>query len=110
MAIRREVVSRSSWPIQRLQWHLLQVDLKAGANTIVLDQRNASWRTEMLRQYDLHNSGLAYMRMLRTNEWELVRHYRANGLDELRNRLLWGSVAQLSSIACTPDSGVPRNP
>lgn len=41
MAIRGKVVSRSSWPIQRLQWHVLQVDLKAGANTIVLDQRNA---------------------------------------------------------------------
>jgi arylsulfatase A-like enzyme len=31
----------------------------------------------------LHNAGLAYMRMLRTNEWKLVRHYRANELDEL---------------------------
>lgn len=41
------------------------------------------WRTEIFGQYDLHNSGLAYMRMLRTNDWKLVRHYRANGLDEL---------------------------
>lgn len=45
--------------------------------------RDANWRTEIFGQYDLHNVGLAYMRMLRTNEWKLVRHYRANELDEL---------------------------
>src|SRR5262245_21093285 len=47
--------------------------------------RDANWRTEIFGQYDLHNSGLAYMRMLRTNDWKLVRHYHANGLDELYN-------------------------
>jgi len=45
--------------------------------------RDANWRTEIFGQYDLHNAGLAYMRMLRTKEWKLVRHYRANELDEL---------------------------
>lgn len=45
--------------------------------------RDDNWRTEIFGQYDLHNSGLAYMRMLRTNEWKLVRHYHANDLDEL---------------------------
>ena len=45
--------------------------------------RDANWRTEIFGQYDLHNVGLAYMRMLRTNEWKLVRHYHANELDEL---------------------------
>ncbi len=45
--------------------------------------RDAKWRDEIFGQYDLHNVGLAYMRMLRTNEWKLVRHYRANELDEL---------------------------
>jgi uncharacterized sulfatase len=34
-------------------------------------------------QYDLHNGGLAYMRMIRTERWKLVRHFFANGLDEL---------------------------
>ncbi len=43
----------------------------------------ANWRTEVFGQYDLHNVGLAYMRMLRTNEWKLVRHYHARELDEL---------------------------
>jgi choline-sulfatase len=48
-------------------------------------QRDAQWRAEIFGQYDLHNVGLAYMRMLRTNEWKLVRHYHANELDELYN-------------------------
>ena len=34
-------------------------------------------------QYDLHNEGLAYLRMARTADWKLVRHYFTNGLDEL---------------------------
>ena len=45
--------------------------------------RDEKWRTEIFGQYDLHNVGLAYMRMLRTKEWKLVRHYLANELDEL---------------------------
>jgi uncharacterized sulfatase len=40
-------------------------------------------REALFAQYDLHNLGLAYMRMIRTNDWKLVRHHRANGLDEL---------------------------
>jgi len=40
-------------------------------------------RDALFGQYDLHNNGLAYMRMIRSDDWKLVRHYRANGLDEL---------------------------
>jgi arylsulfatase A-like enzyme len=47
--------------------------------------RDENWRAEVFGQYDLHNVGLAYMRMLRTSEWKLVRHYHANELDELYN-------------------------
>ena len=46
-------------------------------------ERDPNWRMEIFGQYDLHNSGLAYMRMLRTNDWKLVRYYHTNGLDEL---------------------------
>jgi uncharacterized sulfatase len=40
---------------------------------------------DLFGQYDLHNSGLAHMRMIRTadHSWKLVRHYLANGLNEL---------------------------
>jgi uncharacterized sulfatase len=41
------------------------------------------WREAIVAQYDLHNFGLAYMRMIRTEQWKLVRFHRANGLDEL---------------------------
>ncbi len=34
-------------------------------------------------QYDLRNGGLAYMRMIRTSQYKLVKHYRANSMDEL---------------------------
>lgn len=34
-------------------------------------------------QYDLHNAGLAYMRMIRTDRYKYVRHFKSNGLDEL---------------------------
>ncbi|MBM3459389.1 MAG: DUF4976 domain-containing protein, partial [Armatimonadetes bacterium] len=60
------------------------------------------WRQALYGQYDLHNGGLAYMRMIRTTDWKLVRHYRARGMDELydlkadpgerRNR--WNDPAQ----------------
>jgi uncharacterized sulfatase len=51
----------------------------------LLRGRRIGWRDTIYGQYDLHNGGLAYMRMVRTNEWKLVRHLRANGLDELYN-------------------------
>ena len=34
-------------------------------------------------QYDLHNSGLAYMRIVRSPELKYVRHFRSNYMDEL---------------------------
>jgi uncharacterized sulfatase len=40
-------------------------------------------RDALFGQYDLHNGGLAYMRMIRTDEWKLVRHHHAHFLDEL---------------------------
>ena len=40
-------------------------------------------RDALFGQYDLHNGGLAYMRMIRTDDWKLVRFYRANMQDEL---------------------------
>jgi len=46
-------------------------------------QKIAMWRDTFFGQYDLHNLGLAYMRMIRTPEWKLVRHHFTDGLDEL---------------------------
>jgi uncharacterized sulfatase len=41
------------------------------------------WRDAVFGQYDLHNSGLAYMRSVRTARYHLVRFHYANFLDEL---------------------------
>lgn len=41
------------------------------------------WRDTIYGQYDLHNSGLAYMRMIRTAKWKLVRRHFENMMDEL---------------------------
>ena len=39
--------------------------------------------SEIYAQYDLHNSGLSYMRMIRTDHWKYVKHYHENMMDEL---------------------------
>ena len=46
-------------------------------------QMVTGWRNALYGQYDLHNGGLAFMRMIRTAEWKLVRHHLTNLLDEL---------------------------
>ena len=51
----------------------------------LLRGEKAKWRDTVFGQYDLHNGGLAYMRMIRTDEWKLVRHHYANQMDELYN-------------------------
>jgi uncharacterized sulfatase len=43
------------------------------------------WREAVFGQYDLHNGGAAWMRMIRTDGWKLVRHHMCNGLNELYN-------------------------
>ncbi|MCH9792553.1 MAG: sulfatase-like hydrolase/transferase [Planctomycetes bacterium] len=40
-------------------------------------------REEIFGQYDLHNNGLAYLRMIRTAQFKYVKHYRAKYMDEL---------------------------
>jgi uncharacterized sulfatase len=68
---------------------MLGVEAPAGVKTEgkdfspLLRGKKIPWRDTLFGQYDLHNGGLAYMRMIRTPRWKLVRHLRANGLDEL---------------------------
>lgn len=40
-------------------------------------------RKALFGQYDLHNNGLAYLRMIRTPKLKYVKHYRARNMDEL---------------------------
>jgi uncharacterized sulfatase len=67
----------------------------------LLRGEKAKWRDTVFGQYDLHNGGLAYMRMIRTDEWKLVRHHYTNQMGELYNlkddpsetRNLYGNAA-----------------
>lgn len=49
----------------------------------LLRGQQVTWRSEWFGQYDLHNAGLAYMRMIRTEDWKYVRHFHENLMDEL---------------------------
>ncbi|PYV11453.1 MAG: arylsulfatase, partial [Acidobacteria bacterium] len=49
----------------------------------LLRGEKVAWRDTLYGQYDLHNGALAYMRMIRTARWKLVRHYFANLMDEM---------------------------
>ena len=41
------------------------------------------WDDTLFGQYDMHHSAVARMRMIRTPEWKLVRHFEPGGQDEL---------------------------
>ncbi len=40
-------------------------------------------RTALFGQYDLHNNGLAYLRMVRTGRYKYVKHFHARMMDEV---------------------------
>jgi len=46
-------------------------------------EQPSEWRKEIFAQYDLYHAGLAYMRMVRTDDWKLVRHHVTTGMNEL---------------------------
>ena len=69
---------------------MLRVALPQGLTQNGLDfspllrgEKTATWRDAVYGQYDLHNGGLAFMRMIRTNDWKLVRHHHQYQMDEL---------------------------
>ena len=43
----------------------------------------SDWPSEIFGQYDLHNVGVAFMRMARGERWKLVRHHMGTGANEL---------------------------
>ena len=64
------------------------------------------WRSDLYGAYDLHNGGLAYMRMVRTPQWKFVRHLRANNMDELYD--LVNDPGETRNLVGTPKSAAPR--
>lgn len=41
------------------------------------------WRSTIFGEYDLHHEAMDFMRMVRTPQWKLVRHYHSTLFDEL---------------------------
>jgi uncharacterized sulfatase len=69
---------------------------------------DAKWQRDALYgQYDMHNGGLAFMRMIRTDRWKLVRHHFANGLDELYD--LQGDPGEKKNLYWDPASRSTRD-
>jgi len=42
-----------------------------------------AWDDTLFGQYDMHHSAIAQMRMIRTPDWKLIRHFEPGGQDEL---------------------------
>jgi uncharacterized sulfatase len=59
-------------------WKQEGVDLSA-----LLRGKQLAPHAEIYGQYDLQNDAVDFMRMIRTDEWKLVRHYFSEGADEL---------------------------
>ena len=49
----------------------------------LLRGKNAAIPDALFGQYDLHNNGLAYLRMVRTRRYKYVKHFHARMMDEL---------------------------
>lgn len=60
-----------------------QLELHGIDYSPLLFGKPAETRTALFGQYDLHNNGLAYLRMIRTPRFKFVKHYRAKLMDEL---------------------------
>ncbi len=50
---------------------------------LLRDQHPATWDDTLFGQYDMHHYQTARMRMIRTPEWKLIRHFETGGKDEL---------------------------
>jgi arylsulfatase A-like enzyme len=84
----------------------LNVPVPAGANAHGIDYspllrgQTIAPRNVIYGQYDLHNGALAYMRMIRTDRYKLVRFFHANNMDELYD--LQADPDELQNLARGP--------
>jgi uncharacterized sulfatase len=49
----------------------------------LLRGQTSTWDDTLFGQYDMHHSAIARMRMIRTPEWKLIRHFEPGGHNEL---------------------------
>ncbi len=60
-------------------------NLKSGRSlgSLLRGQASAPGHDTLFGQYNMHHYQIAWMRMVRTPEWKLVRHFEQGGQDEL---------------------------
>jgi len=59
------------------------LELRGRSLLPLLRRQSVSWDDTLFGQYNMHHYQVARMRMVRTLEWKLVRHFEPEGQDEL---------------------------
>jgi uncharacterized sulfatase len=67
----------------------------------LLRGRSPVWDDTLFGEYDMHHSHIARMRMIRTPEWKLVRHFEPGAEDELYH--LANDPGELCNLAGSTD-------
>ena len=67
----------------------------------------AAWDDTLFGQYDMHHYVAARMRMIRTPEWKLIRHFEPGGQDELYH--LAADPGEATNLAGSAEPTVRRN-
>jgi choline-sulfatase len=75
----------------------------------LLRGQSTPWDDTLFGQYDMHHYQVARMRMVRTREWKLVRHFEPGGQDELYD--LAKDAGELRNLAGSsePDTRAQRD-
>ena len=60
-----------------------------------------AWDDTLFGQYDMHHGAIARMRMIRTPEWKLVRHFEPDSADELYD--LTNDPGETRNLAASTD-------
>jgi uncharacterized sulfatase len=68
----------------------------------LLRSQSISWDDTLFGQYDMHHGKIAQMRMIRTREWKLVRHFEPGEEDELYH--LADDPGEAHSLAASSDA------
>jgi choline-sulfatase len=67
----------------------------------LLQGKPTGWDDTLFGQYDMHHYQVARMRMIRTPDWKLIRHFEAGGQDELYH--LAKDPAEMANLAASSD-------
>jgi uncharacterized sulfatase len=67
----------------------------------LLHGRTPPWDDTLFGQYDMHHGKIASMRMIRTPDWKLIRHFEPGGQDEVYHLAV--DPGELRNLADSPE-------